>query len=169
MKREGNILIVDDDPDVLFSAKMLLKDYYKKVQTVAIPDSFPDCWQYGSYDLVLLDMNYRGSETSGREGLAWLKKIKEIDNSVVVVMMTAYVTVDIAIETIEEGAADFIVKPWHNEKLIATLSSALELRKSKQEVKKLQSTQRHSMTILTKKFGEFIGQSPPMLHLYSDH
>jgi DNA-binding NtrC family response regulator len=166
MKREGNILIVDDDPDVLFSAKMLLKDYYKKVQTVSDPRLIPGLLADESYDLVLLDMNYRGSETSGREGLAWLKKIKEIDNTVVVVMMTAYVTVDIAIETIKEGAADFIVKPWHNEKLIATLSSALELRKSKQEVKKLQTTQRQLNDDIDKKFGEFIGQSPPMLQLY---
>jgi two-component system response regulator HydG len=165
--KEGNILIVDDDIDVLFTAKLLLGDYYKKIQTVSEPSQLPDLVASGGFDLVLLDMNYAGSETSGKEGIKWLNKIKQIDPSIVVVMMTAYSSVDLAIQAIKQGAADFVVKPWQNEKLLATLSSAYELKKSKQTVHKLQNTQRLIADDIDKKFGEFIGASEAMKQLYT--
>ncbi len=165
--KEGNILIVDDDTDVLFSAKMLLKDYYKHIQTLNDPNKLIGMLEGENFDLVLLDLNYSGSETSGKEGVSWLKKIKQADENAVVVMMTAFGSLDLAIETIKQGAADFVVKPWQNEKLLATISSAYELRKSKQEVQKLQTTQRQINDDIDKKFGEFIGQSAEMKKLYS--
>jgi two-component system response regulator HydG len=165
--KEGNILIVDDNIDLLFSAKMLLSDYYKKVQTASDPSQLPGLIASGNFDLILLDMNYSGSETSGKDGIRWLNNIRRLDPSIIVVMMTAFGTVDLAIDALKQGATDFVVKPWQNEKLLATLSSAYELRKSKQTVHKLQSTQRVIADDIDKKFGEFIGQSPAMKHVYN--
>jgi two-component system response regulator HydG len=161
------ILIIDDDEDVLFSGKMLLKDYFKKVQTISEPASIPYHIASGQFDLVLLDMNYSGSETSGREGLRWLREIRQLDPSVVVVMMTAFASLDLAVQAIKEGATDFVVKPWQNHKLLATLSSAYELRKARQETETLKATQKIFFEESDKAFGELVGRSACMQELYS--
>src|SRR4051812_35622268 len=114
---DASILIIDDDNDILFSAKMLLKDYYKKINTISEPAGIAYHLNNADYDLILLDMNYSGSETSGKEGLKWLKEIKKIDPTAVVIMMTAFGTLDLAVKAIKEGATDFVVKPWQNQKL----------------------------------------------------
>jgi two-component system response regulator HydG len=164
---DASILIIDDDKDILFSAKMLLKDYYKKINTISEPAGIAYHLNNQQYDLILLDMNYSGSETSGKEGLKWLKEIIKIDPTAIVIMMTAFGTLDIAVKAIKEGATDFVVKPWQNQKLLATLSSAYQLKRSKQETEKLKHTQRILNEDADKKFGEFVGRSDKMKELYS--
>jgi DNA-binding NtrC family response regulator len=165
--KDGSILIVDDDADVLFSAKMLLKDYFRKVQIVNDPDDMIGWMDRESFDVVLLDMNYSGSDTTGKEGIRWLRKIMQLEHPPVVVMMTAYGSVDLAIQAIKEGAVDFVIKPWQNEKLLATLSSAYKLKSSKKEVYQLQIAQKTLGEDIDKKFGEFVGQSPLMREIYT--
>lgn len=164
---DASILIIDDDEDILFSARMLLKDYYKKIKTISDPKGISYLVNSGGYDLVLLDMNYSGSETSGKEGLRWLKEIRRQDPQAIVIMMTAFGTLDLAVQAIRQGATDFVVKPWQNQKLLATLSSAYELRKLKLETEKLKVTQRFLDEDANKYFGEFIGQSASMKALYN--
>lgn len=164
--KEAGILIIDDNEDILFSGKMLLKDYFKKIQTISEPASIPYHINTGDFDLVLLDMNYSGSETSGKEGMRWLREIKRLDPGVAVVMMTAFSSLDLAVQAIKEGASDFVVKPWQNQKLLATLFSAYELKKSRQETETLRATQKIMIDDNAKSFGDMIGQSARMQELY---
>ncbi|MCE3227705.1 MAG: response regulator with CheY-like receiver, AAA-type ATPase, and DNA-binding domain [Bacteroidetes bacterium] len=163
---DANILIIDDNEDVLFTARMLLKDYYKNVRAISDPVSIPYHISHDSYDLVLLDMNYTGGDISGKEGLRWLREIKRMDPSVLVVMMTAYGTLDIAVQALKEGATDFVVKPWDNRKLLSTISTAYELRKTKKETEKLELTRKILNEDADKPFSEFIGESRQMKEIY---
>jgi PleD family two-component response regulator len=119
---KGRILIVDDDTDILHAARLFLKQQVGLVHTEADPEKIPSLLRNESYDVILLDMNFTRDVTSGQEGFHWLKRILEIDPQAVVVLITAYGDVDIAIRAIKEGATDFILKPWQNEKLWATVS-----------------------------------------------
>ncbi len=134
----GKILIIDDNEDLLFAAKMLLKKHAKEVMIEKDPRRIPFLINNHSYDVILLDMNFREDTTSGKEGFYWLKQIKEIDPKAVVILITAFGDVEMAVQALKEGATDFILKPWQNEKLIATLSSAIKLKESYDEVDKLQ-------------------------------
>lgn len=163
----SGILLIDDNEDILFSGKMLLKDYFKRVQTISEPASIPYHIGGGLFDIVLLDMNFTGSETSGKEGLKWLRTIKEIDPSIAVVVMTAFGSLDLAVQAIKEGASDFVVKPWQNQKLLATLFSAYELKKSRRESEDLKAVQKVMNEDAAKAFGDIIGQSECMLNLFS--
>ncbi|MCW3121563.1 MAG: sigma-54-dependent Fis family transcriptional regulator [Flavipsychrobacter sp.] len=167
MPKEGCILIVDDDSDVLFSAKMLLKDHFRKVQIVSGPRAAIEALKTDSYDIVLLDMNYSGSDTSGKDGINCLEQIMLLEMPPVVIMMTAFANVEVAIKAMKKGATDFVVKPWQNEKLLATLSAAYKLSNSTNTVLKLQATQSRMNEDTDKRFGEFIGQSASMKSLYS--
>ena len=125
--KTGKILIVDDDEDVLFSARLLLKQHYSIVQIEKNPDQIPSILKNEHYDIILLDMNFSGNATSGSEGFNWLKKILEIERTSVVILITAFGTIEMAVKAIKEGATDFVLKPWQNEKLLATISSAMKL------------------------------------------
>ena len=136
-QKTGTILIVDDDQDILTAGKLLLKRHYAKVLTTNLPDAIPRLLAEQSVDAILLDMNFGPGASSGAEGMAWLKRILEIDPSAVVVMITAHGGVETAVDAIKEGATDFIAKPWQNEKVVATLSSAMKLRQSRDETETL--------------------------------
>ena len=123
-KELGNILIIDDDEDVLFAAKMLLKKYAQNVLIEKDPRKIPFLMNNGSYDVILLDMNFSQDTTSGKEGFYWLQQILERDPKAVVILITAFGDVEMAVKALKEGATDFVLKPWQNEKLIATLSTA---------------------------------------------
>ncbi len=116
-----NLLVVDDDTDVLFTAKLLFKGLFGKVDTLARPSFIPDCLRDCKYDLILLDMNFTRGITSGKEGLEWLAKILEIDPEVRVIVTTAYGEIDLAVQAMKLGAVDFIIKPWNKAQLIATI------------------------------------------------
>lgn len=123
--KKCSILVIDDDPDVLTAVRLLLKTEVKEVVTEKNPENITSLLARPHYDLVLLDMNFNSSINTGNEGIYWLKRIKEMQPSVCVIMITAYGHIDLAVRSLKEGAADFVVKPWHNEKLLEAISEAL--------------------------------------------
>jgi two-component system, NtrC family, response regulator HydG len=155
----GTILVVDDNPDVLFAADLLLADQGGTVSTITDPNELPHLLKRQRFDLILLDMNYTRDVTSGQEGFDWLAQILEIDPTAVVILITAYADFEMAVRAIKAGATDFIVKPWQNEKLLATASSALALSHSKREAASLRSRQQQMSDDLDRPFLDFVGQS----------
>jgi two-component system, NtrC family, response regulator HydG len=123
--RNACILVVDDDTDVLTAVKMLLKTEVKEVTIEKNPENIRSLLAAKKFDLMLLDMNFNSSINTGNEGLFWLKKVKELNKELAVIMITAYGDIDLAVRSLKEGAADFIVKPWHNERLIDTIKEIL--------------------------------------------
>lgn len=124
--RRANILIVDDDQDVLTAVRFLLKPEVKSIFTESNPENIHKLISENHIDLILLDMNFKSSINTGNEGLFWLREIRKWKPSQLVIMITAYADIDLAVKSLKEGAADFIVKPWHNENLINVLSEALQ-------------------------------------------
>jgi DNA-binding NtrC family response regulator len=122
--KKYSILAIDDDIDVLTAVRLLLKTEVKEIVTEKNPDNLPSLLSK-NFDLVLLDMNFKSSINTGNEGIYWLKRIKEIKPETAVIMITAYGDIDLAVRSLKEGASDFVVKPWHNEKLIITIEDAL--------------------------------------------
>nr|MBI1230361.1 response regulator [Cytophagales bacterium] len=166
-KKLGNILIVDDNEDLLFAAKMLLKKHAKEVTIEKDPRKIPFLINNYSYDVILLDMNFTEDTTSGKEGFHWLKQIKEIEPKAVVILITAFGDVEMAVQALKEGATDFILKPWQNEKLLATISAALKLKESYNEVDKLSKKQKQLQSELKKPFNDIIGSSASMKNVFS--
>ena len=123
--KNASILVIDDDTDVLTAVRLLLKTEVKDVLTEKNPENLRSLLSKNSFDLILLDMNFNSSINTGNEGLYWLNKIREFKSNAAVVMITAYGDIDLAVRSLKEGAADFIVKPWHDEKLISSLKDAL--------------------------------------------
>jgi DNA-binding NtrC family response regulator len=163
----GKILIIDDNEDLLFAAKMLLKKHAKEVTIEKDPRRIPFLVNNNSYDVILLDMNFTDDTTSGKEGFHWLKQIKEIDPKAVVILITAFGDVEMAVQALKEGATDFILKPWQNEKLLATLTSASRLKESYNEVEKLSTKQKQLQSDLKKPYSDIIGQSASMKNIFS--
>lgn len=128
--KNATILIVDDDTDVLTAVKLLLKREVKEVVTEKNPELLRSLVLQKKFDIILLDMNFNSSINTGNEGIFWLKKIREMDDQVGVIMITAYGDIDLAVRSLKEGATDFIIKPWHNEKLVATISEILKKKGS---------------------------------------
>ena len=128
-----SILIVDDDPDILTAGKLLLKRHYQQVDVCNDPVEIPHLMGTRQYNAIMLDMNFGPGASSGEEGFHWLGKILEIDPDAVIVLITAHGGIDVAVEAMKMGATDFISKPWQNEKVIATLSTAVKLRRSRFE------------------------------------
>jgi DNA-binding NtrC family response regulator len=139
VKKEGRILIVDDDEDILIAGKLLLKREFTSVSTCNLPEHIPDFLTGQNFDAILLDMNFGPGESSGAQGFYWLKKILEIKPDSVIIMITAHGGIDVAVEAMKLGATDFIAKPWQNEKVIATLSTAVLLGKSRSEAQELRA------------------------------
>src|SRR5947209_4242502 len=127
--KNTSVLVIDDDPDVLIAVRLLLKTEVKKVVTEKNPENLPALLRESSFDLVLLDMNFKSSINTGNEGIYWLKRIRELNKEVSVIMITAYGDIDLAVRSLKEGASDFILKPWHNEKLISNLDDIIKKNK----------------------------------------
>ncbi|WP_242929015.1 sigma-54-dependent transcriptional regulator [Pontibacter vulgaris] len=163
----GKILVIDDNEDVLFSAKMLLKKHASEVIMEKNPKKIPFLVSNGDFDIILLDMNFTQDITSGQEGFYWLKEILKYDPSAVVVMITAFGDVEMAVRALKEGATDFVLKPWQNEKLLATLSSASKLRNSYKEVHQLKEVNKSLCAELNAPQSIITGQSPAMRNLFS--
>lgn len=166
MTKQGCILIVDDNKSVLAATEMLLTGIFKKVITISNPNRIPAFLESENIDVVLLDMNFSAGINTGNEGIYWLSEIKKIARELPVVLFTAYADIDLAVKAVKEGATDFIVKPWDNAKLIATLLSAYRLNESRSEVKQL----REKEAVLKKQINtekELIwGESPTMQQLH---
>jgi DNA-binding NtrC family response regulator len=161
-KKTGRILIIDDDADILQAARLLLKQHVTHIRTEKTPEVLPTLLKNEVYDVIFLDMNFAKGATSGKEGFYWLDKIHEIDPNAVVILITAFGDVDMAVRAIKEGASNFILKPWQNERLIATLTTALNLRESKTEATNLRSKQKQLSADLDQPFHDFIGKSAAM-------
>ena len=116
-KTEAKILVVDDDIDVLNTARMYLKQQFTLVQIENNPELIPLHFERESFDVVLLDMNFKKGENDGSDGLRWLNKILDLDPNAIVILVTAYGEFDLAVKAIKAGGTDFITKPWKNEKL----------------------------------------------------
>ncbi len=164
--KTGKILIVDDNEDLLKAAKIFLKRHFEQVDLEKNPETIPTLLQNEDYDVILLDMNFTKDVSSGKEGYYWLEKILEIDPSSVVVLITAYGDVQMAVKAIKAGATDFVLKPWENEKLLATLFSAMKLRETKLEVEGLKSKQREINLKINSKYDNIIGQSPAIQKVF---
>ena len=160
MEEKGKILIIDDNEDVLFALNLLLEPYMEKIKVTTQPSRIEHFMTTFHPDVILLDMNFRRDAISGQEGFDCLSRILQTDPQAVVVFMTAYADTDKAVKAIKEGATDFVSKPWEKEKLLATLSSALKLSRSRKEVGKLQ-TQMLALKA-DEQLPELIGSSPAM-------
>ncbi len=163
----GRILAVDDNKDILFALKLLLKQHVEVITTVSNPQEIPELLAAQDYDVILLDMNFNQDAISGQEGYNWLAKILEIDPEAVVCFITAYGDAEKAVKAVKAGATDFILKPWQNEKLLATVSSAIKLRKSRIEARGLRSRQQEISALYDQPFHEFVGNSPEMQKVFS--
>lgn len=155
----ANILIVDDHKHVLDSLNQILEDEFSNIYTLSNPNLIPEIIGKKHIDVVLLDMNFSAGINSGNEGIFWLRKILKIDSSVMVILITAYGDINTAVESMKEGAADFILKPWDNDKLIITISNLLKLKKSNEKLKKLEDKQSHLEELINSKFDPLIGNS----------
>lgn len=162
-----HILIVDDDQDVLYTARLALRSHVDEIKTVSEPRLIPKLLEENTFDVILLDMNFGPGLTSGKEGIAWLKKILKLDPQAHVVMNTAYGDIALAVDAMKEGAIDFLVKPWSKEKLIATIQAVAKLSRSQREVERLRNTQQALSEELGKGFPEIISRSNAMEKIFS--
>jgi DNA-binding NtrC family response regulator len=140
VKKEGKILIVDDDEDILTAGKLLLKRHFSQVSTCHVPEHIPRFINDQHFDAIILDMNFGPGESSGAQGFYWLQKILEIKPQSVIIMITAHGGVNVAVDAMKLGATDYIAKPWQNEKVIATVSTAVLLGRSRSEAQTLRET-----------------------------
>jgi len=156
------LLIIDDNAQILESLKILLDEEFEVLETLRKPDLIPERLQHQSFDIVLMDMNFAVGETSGQEGMYWLQEIMKKDPLAIVILITAFGDIELAVEAIKQGATDFITKPWNPDKLIATLKSGYELRKSRLEVRNLRDKQFQLTSEIDKNFSMFTGSSVGM-------
>jgi DNA-binding NtrC family response regulator len=166
-KKFGKILVIDDDQDVLHAARLFLKQHFAAVHTEKNPEMLPALMKNEDYDVILLDMNFTRDVSSGSEGFFWLNQILTITPSAVVILITAFGDVEMAVQAIKAGAMDFVLKPWQNEKLLATLSAAMNLRQSRVEVSHLKMQQQQLSADLDQQFQDFVGTSPGMQSIFS--
>jgi len=163
----GRVLVVDDDEDVLHAARLYLKQHIAEVHTEPDPERIPNLLANHRYDAILLDMNFTRDVSSGQEGFHWLGKILEIEPSAVVVMITAFGDVELAVRAIKEGATDFVLKPWQNEKLLATISSAMNLSQSRRQIDSLKTREKQLVADLDQPFHDFIGVSAQIREVFA--
>lgn len=156
---EARILVVDDNKSVLSALEILLQFEYSSVTSLFNPNQIPSFPKLEEIDIVLLDMNFSAGVNSGNEGLYWLREIKKRAPNTSVIMMTAYGAVDLAVRALKEGASDFVLKPWNNERLLATVKSAHELGKSRLEVRRLKARESELRQLLKGDHSPILGRS----------
>jgi two-component system, NtrC family, response regulator HydG len=166
--KSGRILIVDDDSDVLLSAELVLKKEFRRVATESDPRRLAAALRAESFDVVLLDMNFSPGTTSGQEGVECLRTVEKLSPDTKVIFMTAHGGVETAVKAIKEGASDFVVKPWDNEKLVATVGATLRFSQAAQTVKDLETRQRELSRYIGAPDVEIVGGSPSVVRLLAD-
>ena len=163
MTKQGTILVVDDNKGILTAVQMLLGTYFEKVITISTPNKIKATLHDENIDVVLLDMNFSAGINTGNEGLFWLSEIKKEDASIQVVLFTAYADIDLVVRGIKEGAADFVVKPWDNAKLLETLKTAYNIRTANRKGISIATDK----LVVSKESGMFWGESNAMQQLRS--
>jgi two-component system response regulator HydG len=161
----ARILVIDDQEDILQAARLLLKRHFAAVETLREPSGLAELVRRGAFDVLLLDMNFAAGEDDGAEGLKRLGEVLTIDPQAVVVLVTAHSGVELAVQAMKRGAADFVTKPWENERLIATLLAASNLRRSRMEAAELRKRNR-GLAAATHTEAEMIGTSPAILRVF---
>lgn len=159
---KNSVLIVDDRPAVLAALGQLLENEVDMVIGIKSPGLIPGIIETRDIDVIIMDMNFRKGATDGKEGITWLKRVLKQDPDMVVLMITAYGEMDLAVEAMKCGATDFISKPWDNEKLLATVRSGILLKASRRKVKQLRSKQDHLNRTIESRYERFYGLSPGM-------
>lgn len=159
---KGKLLIVDDNKSILSALEILLQDEFEELKTISNPNQLLSLLENGDFDLVLLDMNFSAGVSTGNEGLYWLGRIQELKPDIEVVLFTAYGDVELAVKALKKGAADFILKPWDNDKLKATLRNVYKLQESKKEIKKLKRREIAFKSEINRDNYFIVAQSPQM-------
>ncbi len=159
---DARILVVDDNRNVLTALDLLLSREFSGVKCISKPGQIMSELESASYNVVLLDMNYSAGQNSGNEGLYWLRELRKSDQDLSVVMITAFGDIELAVTALKEGAVDFVLKPWDNQKLLATMHTAVQLCRSRREVKSLKKDKESLKAELKGKAPRIIGRSPAM-------
>ncbi|MEH6385951.1 MAG: sigma-54 dependent transcriptional regulator [Colwellia sp.] len=167
MKQSGRVLVVDDNLDILTSSRLLLKKHYSLVKTTDDPHQIEELLGQFDFDVIVLDMNFTQDALSGQEGFHWLKTILLINPSIVVIMMTAYGDIKLAVDAIKAGASDFITKPWQNDQLLAAMASAFQHSQTKKKVDQLTRQTQGLSQVMNGESQPFIGQSAIMQQVFS--
>jgi len=162
---KGNILIVDDNKSILSALEIFLTPEFQTVTTLSDPNQIPTELRKREYNLVILDMNFNAGINTGNEGIYWLGRIKESNPEISVVMITAYGDVELTVKALKTGATDFFLKPWDNNKLLATLKSALQLNWSKKEVNQLKEKEKGLKTEINREQKYIVGSSPQLMQM----
>ncbi|HKJ43965.1 MAG TPA: sigma-54 dependent transcriptional regulator [Sunxiuqinia sp.] len=162
---KGNILVVDDNKSVLSALEILLMPEFDHVKCLSNPNLLITELRQNHYHLVLLDMNFKAGVNTGNEGIFWLQQIKENHPDLSVVLITAYGDVELAVKALKAGATDFILKPWENAKMLATVQSAVQLSLSRMEVKHLRQKEKDLKQVINKDEKFIIGSSPELMHV----
>ena len=166
MDKSGRLLIIDDNEEILIAVEMLLNPYFEKIVTLKNPNVAPSLLSKELFDVIILDMNFNAGISTGNEGIYWLNQILKIDSEAVVVFITAYGDMELAVKAMREGATDFIPKPWDDEKFITTIQNAFKLRNSKREISSLKEKQKHLVGDIFNQFPEIIGKSNVMEDIF---
>jgi two-component system, NtrC family, response regulator HydG len=166
-KIQAAVLIVDDDPDIITAARIVLRQKFETVMTENNPNRLQTLMQQQEFDVVLLDMNFKAGVTTGNEGLFWLQQLKTLNPKQQIVMITAYGDIKLAVEAMKHGATDFVVKPWDNEKLEATVLAAYHQSQSQKEIQQLKKKQSQLSRISGSPDTELVGTSEAMKSVFN--
>lgn len=166
MAADGVILIVDDNKSVLGSISLFLKHKVRRVITCSNPNLIPFTLEKEGVDVILLDMNFTAGTSNGNEGLFWIKEIIKKDPQIVIIPITAYGEVELAVNAMKVGATDFILKPWDNQKLLATIKSGLALRKTRKELVTLKQQKQQLLQDINHHYEEFLGKSSAIQEVF---
>ena len=163
---KGTLLIVDDNKSVISALEMMLQYEVEKLISISVPKRIHEVLEQNEIDIVLLDMNFHAGVNSGNEGLFWMKEILKHDNNISVVMITAYGDVELAVKALREGAFDFVLKPWDNKKLLATINAAWKLRSSRKEALLLKNDNQFLKKEMKRSEEKIVlGASPTMINV----
>ncbi len=166
VEKSGKILVVDDNKSILDSLGLFLKHRFKEVVTLSNPNEILAHLDSDDFDVVLLDMNFSASQHTGNEGIYWMRRIKKSKPDISIVPITAYGDVEHAVLTMKEGATDYILKPWENNKLLATLQAAFQLKRSRDELNKLRLKQSFFKEEKDQAYSKLLWKSGSMQKVY---
>ncbi len=162
MKKQGKVLVVDDNEEILIAVEMLLFNYFEKIVTLKDPNNLNTTLIKELFDVVILDMNFKAGISTGNEGIYWMNEILKHDPEAAIVFITAYGDMELVVKAMREGATDFIQKPWDDEKFITTIRNVFKIKNSNKEINNLREKQKHLIGDIFSQFPDIIGKSKAM-------